>query len=745
MQSLPKFILSLLPLLLAVASEDDDFDRWAFQRQLGAQEFVNGSHSISGAAFTPESPVVLVKAVKTIWTYIPFPPLPRLDPTPLNAILEDALRRLTDLDVRMFSKECADAQLFTYWKQLLEDNLAEVFQSQKLFEVDLQGMKRAMMVFLNHTIDDIPLENPNRYRRNIIGAVLGSVIGSELSRVFVRPLTQPLVDKFSCFVDKLVPFGSICQNDRRKAIEKLSQEVEFLEDQVFLLKTRLLEAIMVKMPADVENRKLARLGDTLEENVRMLNNTINTAIYEVTDFVEKGECAARYIQDRHRNTLIIAANFQNLTTQYRRIINDINQRRISLANMAAMMQDAMSSLVHGYLPISLIPPATLKEILNNFEFFGLNEAIPRKLIAAYYTFEVVRDAYVSDEGLHLLLEIPLSSGHGVHEVFRATPIPQPILNTERATQYQLSKTHLLMSWDKTNFSEVTEQELSTHCWGSHRLRLCKQPFSTTRSQKTTCLTGLFFNLPATVLKLCAQEVIALPQHPQALYLYDSTYLLTSAKGDFVIQNVTPSGDFKMPGCQSCLVRPTCNGRLQLPNAGLFLTPDPLSCLTESSKVVRILPTPLLRSLFDKLKEFEEVVAPELMGDIHQELLMHLKLNLAGLPDRSVTDEMLELIAQPFLQELKTVHTTLIRKVWRDVMLPCLATMLMLILAAAVAWAARKGKLYAVRRFIEGTRRDEGAAVPLADVVAPATKEEDEVSQPLTKTTPGKAAAKTTAK
>ena len=272
-----------------------------------------------------------------------------------------------------------------------------------------------------------------------------------------------------------------------------------------------------------------------------------------------------------------------------------------------------------------------------------------------------------------------------------------------------------MSWDKTNFAEVTEQELSTHCCGSHRLRLCKQPFSTTRSQKTTCLTGLFFNLPATVLILCAQEVTALPQHPQALYLYNSTYLLTSAKENFVIQNVTPSGDFKMTGCQSCLVRPTCNGRLQLPNAGLFMTPDPLSCLTERSKVVRILPTPLLRSLFDKLNEFEEVVAPELMGDIHQELLMHLKLNLAGLPDRSVTDEMLQLIAQPFLQELKTVHTTLIRKVWRDVMLPRLATLLMLVLAAAAAWAARKGNLYAVRRFIEGTRRDEGAAIPRSSI------------------------------
>ena len=129
MQSLPKFIFSLLPLLTVAAStKDNEFNSWAFRRQHGAQEFVNGSHSISGAAFTPEAPVVLVRAIRTIGTYIPFPPLPQLDPKPLNSILEDAFGRLTDLDLRMFSKECADAHLFTIWKQLLQDNLGEVFR-----------------------------------------------------------------------------------------------------------------------------------------------------------------------------------------------------------------------------------------------------------------------------------------------------------------------------------------------------------------------------------------------------------------------------------------------------------------------------------------------------------------------------------------------------------------------------------------------------------------------------------------
>ena len=167
------------------------------------------------------------------------------------------------------------------------------------------------------------------------------------------------------------------------------------------------------MLADAERKKLPFLERNLQENVDMLNDTIRL-LGEIKDFVVKGECVARHTQDRHRNTLIIAASLQNLTIQYRRLVNDVNQQRIWLANMASLMQDAMASLVHGYLPIALIPPTILSKILDTFEVNGLNEAIPRKLIAAYYTFEVARDAYISDEGLHLLIEILLHTGHGVH-------------------------------------------------------------------------------------------------------------------------------------------------------------------------------------------------------------------------------------------------------------------------------------------------------------------------------------------
>ena len=359
-----------------------DFDEWDFQRRQDTLGIVNGSHSISGAAFTPEPPVVLVEALKTLWTYIPFPEIHQLDPKPLNQILDQALFEFNDLDLRMFQHECTDTHLFSYWKQLLRDNLAKVFQSHQIFKTNLEIMRQSLTVFSNSSLQDRTFERPNRYKRSLLVPIVGTTLGSELYRIFLRPFTASIADKFSCFVDKLFPFGSLCKEDERKKIEALARQVKDLEENVIYLKSKLLEAITVRKPADVEKRKFPTLKRSLQENVDMMNQTIRGVLEEIKNFVEKGECVTRHTQDRHRNTLIIAAPLQNLTIQYHRLVNDVNQQRISLANMASLLQDAMASLVHGYLPIALIPPTILSKILDTFEVYGLNEAIPRKLIAA---------------------------------------------------------------------------------------------------------------------------------------------------------------------------------------------------------------------------------------------------------------------------------------------------------------------------------------------------------------------------
>ena len=181
-----------------------------------------------------------------------------------------------------------------------------------------------------------------------------------------------------------------------------------------------------------------------------------------------------------------------------------------------------------------------------------------------------------------------------------------------------------------------------------------------------------------------------------------------------MQNLTDQGEIRFPVCQSCIVKPSCKGRLQLPNAGLILTPDPLTCIQESSDTVQILPTPLLPPLFEGLKELLEVIPAELMGDVHQNLLLHLKLNLACLPDRRITEEVLAAVVQPFMQEVEEVHTTIVKKIWRDVFLPCGATLIILGLFLLLGWALKMGKLYAMKKYVERFRSsDEETAAAAA--------------------------------
>ena len=77
-----RLLFFLVFAIVGATNPVDDFDEWDFQRRQDTLGIVNGSHSISGAAFTPEPPVVLVKALKTLWTYIPFPRYLSLIPNP---------------------------------------------------------------------------------------------------------------------------------------------------------------------------------------------------------------------------------------------------------------------------------------------------------------------------------------------------------------------------------------------------------------------------------------------------------------------------------------------------------------------------------------------------------------------------------------------------------------------------------------------------------------------------------------
>ena len=110
------------------------------------------------------------------------------------------------------------------------------------------------------------------------------------------------------------------------------------------------------------------------------------------------------------------------------------------------------------------------------------------------------------------------------------------------------------------------------------------------------------------------------------------------------------------------MKPSHKGSLQRHNAGFFLTPDSATSIQDFSGIVRILGIPMLRRLIEGLKKLVEVLPFQLVGDIHQNLLLHFKLNLAGLPDLRITEEMLAALIQPFIEKVKEVHTEIMKKI-----------------------------------------------------------------------------------
>ena len=132
----------------------------------------------------------------------------------------------------------------------------------------------------------------------------------------------------------------------------------------------------------------------------------------------------------------------------------------------------------------------------------MKEAIPRTELMTGYGFELVQSTVITEICINVLINIPVHQTMGLHKVYRAKALPQPADEGLIAIQYKFTHTHLLVSERQNNFAEIAGEDISAHCSGSTRLKLCLRPFAMSRSSKSSCLARLFFNLLTKVLKFC---------------------------------------------------------------------------------------------------------------------------------------------------------------------------------------------------------------------------------------------------
>ena len=178
----------------------------------------------------------------------------------------------------------------------------------------------------------------------------------------------------------------------------------------------------------------------------------------------------------------------------------------------------MSLLSSGFLPPNFLTPdyfAAIVEDLTAEELRTGTKVTPAIQVgfeATYYEVQIVLEVTVLQEGLSIVLGIPMNSESSTFDVYRAIPLHQPNENGTTATVYHFSE-FMAIPADNSQYAELSATTLC-QCSGTDRFKLCRKGFSTTTDETLLCLTSLYeYSIPA--LRNCLVDSVLLPEAPQA--------------------------------------------------------------------------------------------------------------------------------------------------------------------------------------------------------------------------------------
>ena len=161
------------------------------------------------------------------------------------------------------------------------------------------------------------------------------------------------------------------------------------------------------------------------------------------------------------------------------------------------MYSAVSSLSSGFVPPNFLKPDQLAAIVEDLTAeeirrgTKLTPAIQVGFEATYYEVQIVLEVTVLQEGLSIVLGIPMNSKSSTFDVYRAIPLHQPNEDGTTASVYRFSHEFVAIATDNSQYAELSATTLN-QCSGTNRIKLCRKGFSTTTDETLLCLTSLFY-------------------------------------------------------------------------------------------------------------------------------------------------------------------------------------------------------------------------------------------------------------
>jgi len=279
--------------------------------------------------------------------------------------------------------------------------------------------------------------------------------------------------------------------------------------------------------------------------------------------------------------------------QQRQTATTIRELEFALTQLEVSIDefiDAIQYVMIGRVPVNLISPVMLQEMLKNVSLAlpdGLELIIGLSPNQVYMHYEVIQTAMLADtHSFKLVLKVPLKMVGRQYELYKLVALPTRILNNTYA-QYNIGIDYFAINQLQRTHLTLTEADV-TECRGEH-IKICPANRAVYNSEVNSCALSLYLQ-SAHAREVCRRTVTTrrvfpkLERHgPLVLYyLTEPTrlHLQCQRNHSWHADTMTLDGGGVLQNAESCY--------LTMPGLQLYPT---LRGETELSAQVQVLFTP----------------------------------------------------------------------------------------------------------------------------------------------------------
>lgn len=247
----------------------------------------------------------------------------------------------------------------------------------------------------------------------------------------------------------------------------------------------------------------------------------------------------------------IFRNHQHALWQGNLYLDMLHDLRYEISNEVFGIQ----TLLDGYLPVNIIPPSIMEEVLTNLSrvLMGHDFRLAVTDVAAYYkTRDVVYERH--SDYLFITIKIPLESIRTSYQLFRVDTVP--LLSGEVQTQIKFSEPYLAVSEGNFFYFQMSEADYSS-CTGV-TFQKCHRGFAIKEHSNPSCIMSLFENDHVKIKELCDFQFLLNSDQitTQILPVDEHSYLISTTDTAW-IQTCPRSTPMHVPSCKLCVIQLPC--------------------------------------------------------------------------------------------------------------------------------------------------------------------------------------------